>query len=161
MSSSDSLSLILDDLSGDSVHIGGTFLGKGLTVAEVLSIFAFDHHLSDVLGSLKFLKAESDVLTSDESRVFSAGSVSLFAGVVLSESVDSNLSSHVELISTGGSSDVKPVSVIRSQVFVASSLMVNGPLWVVDLVTLLEMLGEGRNEFLSWDILDGDTSLFV
>ena len=153
--------MVLDDLSSDSVHVGGSLLGKSLTVAKVVSIFALDHHLSDVLSSLKFLKAESDVLTSNKSRMFSAGSVSLFAGVMLSESVDSNLSSHVELISTGGSSNVKPVSIIWSQVFVASGLMVNGPLRVVDLVTLLEMLGESTNEFLSWNILDCDTSLFV
>lgn len=57
-----------------------------------------------------------------------AGTHSLGGGVVLSEGVDSNLTSHVELVGDGGSSDVKPVGVRRSEVLEASGLIVNGPL---------------------------------
>ena len=60
--------------------------------------------------------------------MLSAGSHSLGGGVVLSEGVDSNLSSHVKLVSNGGSSDVEPVGVIRSEVLEATGLIVNGPL---------------------------------
>ena len=58
-----------------------------------------------------------------------ADTVSLFARVVLSEGVDSNLASHVELVGDGGSSDVEPVGIIRSEVLEASSLVVLGPLY--------------------------------
>jgi len=34
-------------------------------------------------------------------------------------------------------------------------------LWHLDLVTLLEMLGEGLNEILGWDVLDGNSHLSV
>ena len=53
-----------------------------------------------------------------------AGSVSLLGTVVLSEGVDTNSSSHVDLISDGGGSDVKPVLVVWREVFVASGLIV-------------------------------------
>ena len=148
-------------MGGNSVHIGGTLLGKSLTRDELLTIFTFDDHFSDILSSLEFNEAVSDVLTSDESAVLGADTVSLLTGVVLSEGVDTNLTSHVELISDGGSSDVKPVLVIRRKILVTGCLIVHSPLWNVDLVTLLEMLGESLNEFLSWNILDGDTFLFV
>ena len=153
--------MVLDDLGGNSVHIGGTLLGKSLTGDELLTLFTFDDHFSDILSSLEFDEAVSDVLTSDESAVLGADTVSLLTRVVLSEGVDTNLTSHVELISDGGSSDVEPVLVIRRQILVAGCLIIHSPLWNVDLVTLLEMLGEGLDEFLSWNILDCDTFLFV
>ena len=58
-----------------------------------------------------------------------AGSVSLFGSIMLSEGVDSNLSSHVELVGDGGSSDVKPVWVIRSEVLETGSFVVDSPLY--------------------------------
>ena len=170
-------------MGGNSVHIGGTLLGKSLTGDELFTLFTFDDHFSDILSSLEFDEAVSDVLTSEESAVLGADTVSLLTRVVLSEGVDTNLTSHVELISDGGSSDVEPVLVIRRQILVAENwreknkdkqahLIEQGLsnrvvflddtyLWNVDLVTLLEMLGEGLNEFLSWNILDCDTFLFV
>ena len=60
--------------------------------------------------------------------MFSADTVSLFARVVLSEGVDSDLASNVELVGDGGSSDVEPVSIVRSEVLEASSFVVLGPL---------------------------------
>jgi hypothetical protein len=56
------------------------------------------------------------------------GSLSLLSTVVLSESVDSDLLSHVQLVGNGGSSNVKPVWVIWGEVSEASSLRVVGPL---------------------------------
>jgi hypothetical protein len=60
--------------------------------------------------------------------VLSASSVSISTRVVLSECLNTNLSSHVELVSNGGSSDVKPVDIIWSKILVASGLIVGGPL---------------------------------
>lgn len=61
--------------------------------------------------------------------MFGLGSVSLVGTVVLSEGVDSNLTSHVELVGNGGSSNVEPVLVVWGQVLVAGSLIVSGPLF--------------------------------
>ena len=63
--------------------------------------------------------------------MFGLGSVSLVGTVVLSEGVDSNLSSHVELVGNGGSSNVKPVLVIWSEVLETSGFIVNGPLYYI------------------------------
>jgi hypothetical protein len=60
--------------------------------------------------------------------VLSSCSSSISTRVVLSECVDTDLSSHVELVSNGGSSDVKPVDIIWSKILVASGLIVGGPL---------------------------------
>ena len=77
---------------------------------------------------LELDEAVSDALASGESAVLGAGSVSLLLGVVLSEGVDTDLSSHVQLVGNGGSSDVKPVRVQWSEVFVARCFIVGGPL---------------------------------
>ena len=90
-----------------------------------------------------------------------ASSVSLLGTVVFSEGVDSNLSSHVELIGDGGSSDVKPVWIVRSEVLETGCFVVDGPLWHLDSVSLLEMLGESLNEVPGWDVLDGSTVMCV
>jgi hypothetical protein len=60
--------------------------------------------------------------------VFSAGSVVLVATVVLTESVDTNLLSHVDLVSNGGGTVVKPVTVIGGELLEAASLSVLSPL---------------------------------
>ena len=77
---------------------------------------------------LQLNKAVSDALTGGESAVLGACSVSLLLGVVLSESVDTDLASHVELISNGGGSDIQPVWIIRSQILVTRCFIVGGPL---------------------------------
>ena len=126
-----------------------------------MSVFVLVVHLSDKGGSLELDEAVSDALTGGESGVLSAGSVSLLSRVVLSEGVDSDLLSHVELVGNGGSSNVKPVWVIRGKILVASSLVVSGPLWHLDSVSLLQVLGKSVNELLGWDILNGDSHLSV
>ena len=86
-------------------------------------------HLSNKLSLLELDEAVSDALSSDKSVFLSAGSVSLLGAVVLSESVDSDLLSHVELVSDGGSSNVKPVWIVWGEILEASSLIVVGPLF--------------------------------
>ena len=117
------------DLGSNSVHVGGSFLGKSFTNDEVLTIFILVGDLSDEGSSLELDENVSDGFTSGESGVLGAGTVSLLGTVVLSEGVDSNLSSHVELVGDGGSSDVKPVWVIRSEVLETGSFVVDSPLY--------------------------------
>ena len=74
------------------------------------------------------LEAISDVLSSNEASVLSSGSISLLSRVVLSESVDSNLSSHVELIGDGGSSGVEPVIIVWGKVSSLGGFVVSAPL---------------------------------
>ena len=124
------LSLSVGDLSSDSVHVGGSLLGKGLSIWNGSTVLGLEVHLADKLGLLELNEAVSDAFTSDESVILSAGSVSLLSTVVLSEGVDSNLLSHVELIGDGGSSHVEPVGIIWGEVLVASSLIVVGPLLI-------------------------------
>jgi hypothetical protein len=63
--------------------------------------------------------------------VFGACSVSLLLTIVLSEGVDSDLSSHVKLIGDGGSSNVKPVLIIRSKILETSGFIEDGPLYYI------------------------------
>ena len=116
------------DLSGNSVHIGGSFLGEGLSIWNGGAVL-LEVHFSNKLGFLQLDEAVSDAFSSDESVLLSAGSVSLLGAVVLSESVDSDLLSHVELVSDGGSSNVKPVWIVWGEILEASSLIVVGPLF--------------------------------
>ena len=156
-----SLSGFLSNLGGNSIHIGLTLLGECLAHQCLLSVLVLEAHLANELGVLQLDEAVSDALTSGESAVLSAGTVSLLLGVVLSEGVDSDFLSHVELVSNGGSSNVKPVWVIRGEILVASSLVVDGPLWHLDSVSFFEMLGESLNEVPGWNILDGSTVVCV
>ena len=99
-----------------------------LTSWNGIAILGLVVHLADKLSLLELDEAVSDALTSDESVVLSAGAVSLLSTVVLSEGVDSNLTSHVELVGNGGSSDVEPVLVIRGKVLETCRFIVGGPL---------------------------------
>jgi hypothetical protein len=123
------LSVSIGDLSSDSVHVGGSLLGEGLTVWHGVSVLGFVVHFADELSLFELNEAVSDAFTSNDSSVFSAGSVSLLSTVVLSEGVDSDLLSHVELIGNGGSSNVEPVWIIWGEILVASSFIVVGPLY--------------------------------
>jgi hypothetical protein len=123
------LSVSVGDLSSDSVHVGGSLLGEGLAVWYGVSVLGFVVHLADELSLFELNEAVSNAFTSDDSALLFAGSVSLLSTVVLSEGVDSDLLSHVELIGNGGSSNVKPVWVIRSEILVASCFIVVGPLY--------------------------------
>ena len=77
---------------------------------------------------LELDEAVSDALTSGESAVLGTGSVSLLAGVVLSEGVDTDLASHVELIGNRGSSDVKPVWIVWGKILETRCFVVGSPL---------------------------------
>jgi hypothetical protein len=106
---------LLDETSGDSVHIGGSLLGKGLSNNNL------DTFLTDILGctnetgSLKLDQAVADVLTSSLTGVLGVGTVTLVSTIVLTEGVDTNLLSNVELVGNGGSAVVKPIAVKWSE----------------------------------------------
>ena len=123
------LSGSVGDFSSDSVHIGGSLLGEGLSIWNGVSVLGLVVHLSDKLSLLELDEAVSDALSGDKSMSLSAGSESLLGSVVLSEGVDSDLLSHVELIGNGGSSDVKPVWIIWGEILHATGLIVVGPLF--------------------------------
>ena len=55
---------LLGDLGGDSIHVGGTLLGKGLSSASGASVLHLVGDLSNETGSLELLHAESDALAS-------------------------------------------------------------------------------------------------
>ena len=156
-----SLLQVLGNLGGDSVHVGLSLLGEGLTDAVWLSSVVLNGDLTDESSSLELLERVSDALSGGLSEMLGSGSVVLLLGVVRSELVDSDSSSHVELVSDRGSSNEKPVIIIRSEVLGLGGLVVGSPCWNLDLGSLLEVLSELLNEFLSWDVLDGDSVVGV
>ena len=60
--------------------------------------------------------------------MFGVSAVSLVATIVLTESVDTNLSSHVYLVGDGGSAVVEPVTVDGGKLFGTGGLDVRSPL---------------------------------
>ena len=118
---------LLGNVGSNSIHVGDALSGESLTPNDILAILIKGDSAND-LSILELLEAVSDALTSGESRVLSADTVSLLARVVLSQLVDTSLLSHVELVSNGGSSDVEPVLVVRRQVLIAGGFVVDGPL---------------------------------
>lgn len=119
---------LLDDLGGDSVHVSDALGGKGLAHGHRGAFLGFKFGSADEASLFQFDQAVADVLTSGLSEVFSAGSVVLVATVVLTESVDANLLSHIDLVGNGGGTVVKPVAVIGGELLEAGSLSVLSPL---------------------------------
>jgi len=123
-----SLSGFLSNLGGNSIHIGLTLLGECLAHQCLLSVLVLEAHLANELGVLQLDEAVSDALTSGESAVLSAGTVSLLLGVVLSEGVDSDLASHVKLVGDRSGSDVKPVWIVWGKILETRCFIVGSPL---------------------------------
>ena len=107
---------LLDELGSDSVHVGDALLGQRLAHSDVLDLLVSVLELvlddANETSSLKLSKAVADVFTSGHTSVFGVGAVSLVATIVLTESVDSDLISHVDLVGDGGGAVVEPVSII-------------------------------------------------
>ena len=123
---------LFDELSSDSVHIGDALLGQRLAHGDILYLLVgvleleLDH--ADETSSLKLLETVADVLTSGHTSVLGVGTVSLVATVVLAESIDSDLLSHIDLIGDGCSAVVKPVTVVRGELICTGGLDVRSPL---------------------------------
>ena len=119
---------LLDDLGGDSVHVGGTLLGQALAHKVRATLISFEADGANETGSLELDKAVADVLTSGHTSVLSVGAVSLVDTIVLAKSVDSDLLSHVDLVGDGGGAVVEPVTVDGAELSSAGSLDVRSPL---------------------------------
>lgn len=119
---------LLDDLGGDSVHVRDALGGEGLAHGDRFTVLGLPFDSADKASLFQLNEAVADVFTSGLSEVFSAGSVVLVATVVLTERVNTNLLSHVDLVSNGGCAVVKPVAVIGGELLEAASLRVLSPL---------------------------------
>lgn len=95
----------------------------------LLAVLSLVLDLSNETSILKLLKAVSDHFTSTLVVLGGADAVSLLTTVVSLEGRDANLSSDIELVGNGGSSNVQPVAVVGSKILVTSSLNVLGPLY--------------------------------
>jgi hypothetical protein len=120
---------LLDDVGGDSVHIGGALLGEGFSNNNLDAFVRDVLGGADETGSLKLDKAVADVLTGSLTGVLGSGTVVLVATVMLTEGLDTNLSSHVELVSDGGSTVVKPVITVGGELLEAAGLGMASPLY--------------------------------
>lgn len=80
------------------------------------------------MSIFKLNEAITNTFTSSQSGVLSASTITLFLGVVFTKSVNTDLSAHVKLVGDGSSANVKPIRIIRSEIFIACSLVVDGPL---------------------------------
>lgn len=109
----------------------------------------------------ELLEGVSDALSGGLAGVLLSGSSSLMLAVMLSQSVNTDSLSHVELVSDGSGSDVKPVLVNRVELLEAAGLDVRSPLGDFELVSLLQVLSKLFDEFLSGNVLDGNSSVSV
>jgi len=156
-----SVLLVLGEGGGNSVHIGDTLLGEGLTSDKGLAVVSLVLDGADEELVLELSEAVTDDLTGRLSAVLGAGTVSLLGAVVLTEGVDTGSSLHVELVGDRSGANVKPVDVVGREILLGTGLIIGGPLGMSNLVTLLEVLGEGLNELVSGNALDGNTLISV
>ena len=124
-----SASSLLPDLGGDTVHIGVALLGEGLAHDDFSTVVRDVLDFAEDAGILEGVHQISDDLTSSESGVLGLGASSLLGSVVLSEGLDTDLSSHVDLVGDRGSAHVKPVVVIGTELLVESGLNVGSILY--------------------------------
>ena len=123
-------------LDGNAIHVHGALLGQALAHGDAAALLRLVLCLTDEAHLLELLKAVSDVLSSGVAVVLRLDTAASLATVVLAESLDANLLSHVELVANGGCACVKPVIVQGVQLLVAGSLNGHGPLYY--LLFLLE-----------------------
>ena len=119
--------MLLGDLGSNSVHIGDALLGQRDTGNDGGTVVLVGN-LADEGGGLELVEAVADNLTGRESSVLGLGAVPLLGGVVLTEGLDTGLSTDVQLVGDGGGADIEPVRIVRAQVLEARSLVVDGPL---------------------------------
>lgn len=74
---SGSLLELLGDLGGDSVHVGCSLLGQGLSVCGAGALVVLVRDLANKTGFLEFNEAVSDALSGSESVVLGVGTVVL------------------------------------------------------------------------------------
>ena len=89
---------LLGDLGSNSVHVGLALLGEGLSNDLGSVVVGLNIDSANKSGVLELLENVSDALSGALGGVLGSGSVSLLGRVVLSQGVDSDLASHVELV---------------------------------------------------------------
>ena len=92
------LLLFLDDLRSNSIHVGGSLLGKSLSSGLLRAVIRLVLDLADETGIFELFQAVSDNLSSSLSVVRWSSAISLFATVVRSQSRDAHLAAHVQLV---------------------------------------------------------------
>ena len=122
-----SVLLLFSNLGGNTIHVSYSLFSKGLAHDNFLTIILI---LGDTnkSGCLKLDQTVSDVFSCGLSSVFSSGAIAVGATIVLAKTLNSNLLSHVDLVSNAGCAGVKPIIVLRSKFLEASSLYVCLPL---------------------------------
>lgn len=120
--------VLLDDLGGNSVHIGDSLGGEALSHDDGSTILRLVAGGSDDLGSLELHKRVSDVLSGGKSVVLGLGASAGLGSVVLAEGVHTNLLLHVDLVGDGGSTGVKPVVIEGTKFLVVCGFNIAGPL---------------------------------
>ena len=118
-------------MSGNSVHIGSSLSGEGFTHGKSGAIIGEEGNETNKTSSLELLEAVADVLATCGSVGVGAGTSSDLGAEVSTETINTALLSHVELVRDSGSSSVEPVFVIRAQIFIGSSLNNAGPLFCI------------------------------
>ena len=120
-----------------TVHVHDSFFGQTLSHGDGSVIDGgLELGSSDESSSLELGKAVADTFTGSVSLVLGSGSVSLLSSEVLTETLDSDLLSHVELVADGGGTDVEPVLRVWGKLLEASGLSVLGPLCVLNNIKL-------------------------
>lgn len=121
----------------ETVHVHDSLLGQTLAHSDGSVVNGrLELGGSNKSSRLKLSKAVANDLTSSELAVLSLGSISLLGSIVLTEALDSNLLSHVELVANRGSTDIEPVLRVWRELFLASSLNVLSPLCVINIIKL-------------------------
>lgn len=123
-----SLPVLFDQLSSDSVHVSAALAGQSLSQDDALLLVVEETPFINNFSGSKLLEAVADALTSWITLVLSLGSSALFATVVLAEGKDSETVSHVQLVSDRCSAGVEPVRIKGSQLMRARGLVVLSPL---------------------------------
>ena len=123
-------------LSSDSVHIHDALLGERLAHSDGGTFLRLVLSLANEASLLKLLKAVADVFAAGEAGVLHGSMTRVFSSEVLTESLDTDLLSHVKLVANSSSAGEKPVVVVRAELLVASGLNCLGPLLNIILIRI-------------------------
>ena len=111
-----------------TVHIHDSLLGQTLAHGDGSSIRRLKSGGSNKTSLLELGKAVALDSSCGQADSLSLGSTVLLSSEMLTEALDSDVLSHVELVTNSGGTNVKPVRGVWRELFKASSLSVLGPL---------------------------------
>ena len=111
-----------------TVHIHDSLLGQTLAHGDGSSIRRLKSGGSNKTSLLELGKAVALDSSCGQADSLFLGSTVLLSSEMLTEALDSDVLSHVELVTNSGGTSVKPVRGVWRELFKASSLSVLGPL---------------------------------